>query len=95
MVEKILFEYIIDSRQSGIFKGWERITITSKNIYVYEKKRPNILRWTFGYIFKNTGIKNQEWLLKDLSEIYNENLEIINKYEELKNKFLEYLNYSR
>ena len=72
----------------------DKMTITKKNIYVCGTSR-NAWREKFERYFKKAGKKNRIYFLNDLSEIYNENLEIINKYGELKKKFFEYLNFSR
>ena len=92
MIEKILFEYYIDGSEYEMFLlAWDKVTITNKNIYVCGTGR-HAWREKFERYLKKAGKKNRICLLDDLSEIYNENLEIINKYEELKNKFLTYLN---
>ena len=72
----------------------DKMTITNKNIYVCGTSR-HAWREKFERYFKKAGKKNRIYFLNDLSEIYNENLEIINKYGELKKKFFEYLNFSR
>ena len=72
----------------------DKMTITKKNIYVCGTSR-HAWREKFERYFKKAGKKNRIYFLNDLSEIYNENLEIINKYGELKKKFFEYLNFSR
>lgn len=93
MVEKILFEYMIDSNYSSIVSGWDRITITDKEVYIY--RTSSGLKWSSTIkkaleVYANK--KEKVWILEDLQEIYNKNIEIISGYEGLKNKFLEYLN---
>jgi hypothetical protein len=94
MVEKVLFEYIIDSNHSSILNGWDRITVTNKEVYIYTTSSGKIWRLTVKRVLELYNKKKEKlWILKDLYQIYNENLEIIGKYDELKSKILDYLKY--
>ena len=91
-MEKILLEYIIDKKHDYLIRRWNKITLTDKNVYLhYWLSKGGSERGDFEYIFKNNRAENHKWMRQYLLDIYNENLETINKYEELKNKILEYL----
>jgi hypothetical protein len=54
-------------------------------MHIYQAKYVKILNLDFILLVQKKRI------LEDLRKIYNENMEVINKYEGLKNKIFEYL----
>ncbi len=91
MIEKILFEYYTTgSEYESLLKIWDRMTITSKNIYICGDTR-QMSCIELEDELKKSNKKKQLLILEDVSEIYNDNLEIISKHEELKNNILKWL----
>lgn len=92
MVEKVLVEYIVINRKYPVSTGWwDKISITNKNIHVYITTGNLTLCKDLESAFGKVKLIDRREVLNDLLEIYDENSEIINEHEELKNKFLKFL----